>query len=401
LNTLAQTVSERRATSAAPHTRTERSKWPLIAFEFAVVLTLTLLCLEPLLTLAGAADDQIQDVDAVTGWSPMVNRSFAWRKEWYCRSRFNSLGLRGPERTISKPADTLRVAILGCSLTEALQVPHDKTFASDLEKQLDKTLSAPRKIEVINFGVSGYNLGQEYLRLHDFASKFSPDLVIVAARPQLIDNQLAGVEMIGPPPEFTVGSDGQLVLDRHRRDQWLNSPAGKFAVAASWLRYNSRLWGVIGICAEQLVVPMEQFRGCVQQFQNMYARMQKTGSKPSGNKTLPQRLKSGPDLDYGGKVVEALLKQIDTECRQKNCRVLVVYLPDLRHKASPHESVILKNSTSKLSIPYLDLNPVFSRLERQPHEPFLYVAHFTEEGHRAIADQLALFIKQHKLLQLH
>jgi hypothetical protein len=383
-----------------------RQNWPAIVVEFTLVLIVALLCLEPILTLAGAADDQVVEIDPVTGWSPMVNRSFAWRGEWYCRSAFNSMGLRGPERSFAKPANTLRIVVVGSSLTASLQVPNEKTYCSILEKELnkpsEKQKAEKQKVEVLNLGVDGYNVGQEFLRLENFGFNFHPDLVVLEARPEVIISQLKGVELLGPPPEFDLQSDGQLILDRHRQLEWRHSPLGKAAIAAGWLRFHSRLWGVVGICAEQLAGIPDQLRTWQRHFVRPFGRHPhgRTDLKQPRGTTLAQAPDGSPyDIIYGGKLLEALIKKTNEECLRRGCRFMLVYLPDLRRKADPREALILRQAASNLSIDYLDLNPVFKRLDERPHPPFKFRVHFTEEGHRIAGDQLAAFIEQKKLLQ--
>lgn len=71
--------------------------------------------------------------------------------------RINSGGLRDREHSKIKPADTLRIAVLGDSYAEALQVPVENAFWAVMERRLRECQTfAGRKVEVINFGVSGY-----------------------------------------------------------------------------------------------------------------------------------------------------------------------------------------------------------------------------------------------------
>ena len=53
----------------------------------------------------------------------------AWfTKEGRTYVRINSAGFRDVERSESKPPDTVRIAVLGDSYAEALQVPLEQTF---------------------------------------------------------------------------------------------------------------------------------------------------------------------------------------------------------------------------------------------------------------------------------
>src|SRR3982074_1407604 len=80
--------------------------------------------------------------------------------------RINSDGLRDREHAKVKPADTARIAVLGDSFSEALPVPMEQSFWSLLEQTLHECNAFPgKKVEVINFGVSGYGTAQELMTL--------------------------------------------------------------------------------------------------------------------------------------------------------------------------------------------------------------------------------------------
>jgi len=93
--------------------------------------------------------------------------------------KMNALGMRGPETTLEKPANTFRVALLGDSYTFGWGVEQDKTFASLMQKTADTILNGTKKVEVLNFGVPGYATFQEVGLFFEKALKFSPDAVLI------------------------------------------------------------------------------------------------------------------------------------------------------------------------------------------------------------------------------
>ena len=86
--------------------------------EFLLFLIVGLVLLEPVLKLAGVADEENYLLDDKIGWKPVPNRSATFRGEGYSRYKINSLGMRDKERTIAKPPNTFRIAVIGCSMTE-------------------------------------------------------------------------------------------------------------------------------------------------------------------------------------------------------------------------------------------------------------------------------------------
>lgn len=79
----------------------------------------------------------------------------------------------------AKDANTIRIAVLGDSFVEALQVPLSSNFTKLLEDQLDKEfLASGKKFEVLAFGHSGNGTFLNYLYMKKYALAYNPDLVI-------------------------------------------------------------------------------------------------------------------------------------------------------------------------------------------------------------------------------
>ncbi|WP_293083125.1 SGNH/GDSL hydrolase family protein [Okeania sp. SIO3B5] len=119
--------------------------------------------------------------DHYRGWALQPGFTAWWREEGEAYIEINSDGLRDYEYSKIKPENTLRIAILGDSFAEAVQMPIEKTFWSIIEGKLTKCDSiANRKVEVINFGVHGYSTVQELLTLRHQVWDYNPDIVLLA-----------------------------------------------------------------------------------------------------------------------------------------------------------------------------------------------------------------------------
>ncbi len=113
-----------------------------------------------------------------TYFAPIPDASFVYRREEFSIPvRFNRFGMRDRPRALQKPAGTLRVALLGDSFVEALQVVADSTLASQLEDNLGACLPG-HAVEVLNFGVSGFGTAASASRYRTLASRFEPDLAL-------------------------------------------------------------------------------------------------------------------------------------------------------------------------------------------------------------------------------
>ncbi|MCX8064863.1 MAG: hypothetical protein N3G21_06785, partial [Candidatus Hydrogenedentes bacterium] len=75
--------------------------------------------------------------------------------------KINSHGFRDYEFTKEKPPNTFRIIVVGDSVTFGWRQRLEDTYPKILEKKLNEVFSSRIKIEVLNFGVGGYNAEQE------------------------------------------------------------------------------------------------------------------------------------------------------------------------------------------------------------------------------------------------
>lgn len=122
----------------------------------------------------------IYALDKETGLTILEpNKQFYWTKECYKNLiKSNSQGFHDFEFRKEKPINIFRVAIIGNSQVESLQVPLEKTWFKILEKKLNQELNSSQKFEVYAFGHSGNGQLLNYLYLKNYALKYKPDLII-------------------------------------------------------------------------------------------------------------------------------------------------------------------------------------------------------------------------------
>jgi hypothetical protein len=90
--------------------------------------------------------------------------------------RFNSLGLRGPERSAARVPGIGRILLLGDGFVEGYTVPEESTVRAVLERRLNE---AGCPVEVWNAGAAGYSLDQEYLYFATEGRKYKADVVVL------------------------------------------------------------------------------------------------------------------------------------------------------------------------------------------------------------------------------
>jgi hypothetical protein len=145
-----------------------------------------------------------------------------WRSEGEAFIKINSAGYRDREHMKIKPRNVIRIAVLGDSYAEALQVPLEDTFWAVLEQEIKRCPSIfLHDVEVLNFGVSGYGTAQELMTLRHHVWEYSPDIVLLAfLTGNDVRNNLRALERDSLRPYFVYNGKGDLVLDASFRNTW-------------------------------------------------------------------------------------------------------------------------------------------------------------------------------------
>ncbi|MCR9246224.1 MAG: SGNH/GDSL hydrolase family protein [bacterium] len=95
------------------------------------------------------------------------------------RLKTNSLGFRGPEIELEKPAGTFRILILGDSVSYGTGVNDEVTFLRRWEVALNEHAKPGQRFEVVNTGHPMYDSVQELAMLKDEGLALDPDLVLL------------------------------------------------------------------------------------------------------------------------------------------------------------------------------------------------------------------------------
>ncbi len=164
---------------------------------------------------------------------PVEGSEVVHRAEGYASFRYNEQGWRG--RPLASDDRSIRIAVLGDSYAEAMQVPDGESFSDRLEEALTRD-GAP--VRVLNFGVSGDTLASEVVRYRDVVRRWRPDIVLVASS----DDDL--IDMV-KSTRAPYGWDGRDVLVDTKILEWVNAAtAGRFR-AREALRNRLRSYAVL------------------------------------------------------------------------------------------------------------------------------------------------------------
>lgn len=201
--------------------------------------------------------------DPLLGWSyvpgsegdAIVDRDEGLRKN---RVRINSLGFRDREFAVEKAPGTIRIAVIGDSFVEAIQVAEDAMFTRLLEGHLNAEAPEGVRYEVVAAGNGNYGTDQELLFWRERVRPLAPDVVVCVMFPfnDFADNvpelndrlympkrffSLEGDRLVGPgetqstPGTLALQGPHNPVLSRIERTM-------AYAVGRQWVRaYHPRM----------------------------------------------------------------------------------------------------------------------------------------------------------------
>ena len=346
----------------------------------SVGLAASLLLAEAALRIAGVRYPAFYIVDPERGFALRPGAEGVWSREGRGSVRINQAGFRGADVPEVRAPGVLRVAVLGDSFTEALQVDEQDTFVQRLQSSLTADRSCalrsnfPAGVQVLNFGVGAYGTGQELLTWRHLAQRYRPDLVLLTVYP---GNDFTDNEPIPRKdrPVFVLEANDQLQIDQRFREttafRWRRSLPGRLI---DGLMNHSRLLQLLNEAKNRLA------------------------SRPSSTSTAPV---SSTASDQAWRLTDRLIGTLAAEVAADGARFVVISTsapeqvwPNIQER--PQKPFAREQRLSALlarrRIPYLPLAP---GLQRQADRDRLVLhgfegqapghGHWNPRGHRLAA----------------
>ncbi len=433
---------EKKTQAVTPPAALQRRRWVVLA-QGLTTAVFVILSLEALFAAAGLGEQEFLKRDGELGFVPMEGKHVTWRKEGFSRTQFNSCGMSDREYSLDKPAGTFRIAVIGDSMVESLQVDRSQSFCRLVEQELNKG-NPERKFQVMNFGVSSYNLGQIYLRLQKLVTKFHVDLVLLCVRHNSVFDVFprTPASFFFARPYFFLGNNGRLIQDYTVQRLWDKSGEARRLRACQWLREHSRTWGVVSSFMEsaaawylQLSSNGLKWGADVTDKQTAFAPASKEEVRPlSGGQASPalanlpsnRRIAGGgtadtvasschdcPQQDDGllaGKnstgnagagearaaayywpIAEALVCGMNETSQAGNSQLAILRLPT-DYKPNNPETELLRRTASLHHIPFIDASGSFEKAKALGLVRLFYIKHFTPAGHILLTSQLTPYL---------
>lgn len=383
-------------------------------------------CLEGFFALVHLGEDEYLSMDPVVGYTHIPNKLVTYRLEGYSQERLSSTGLRDVEHSLTKPPGVTRIAVVGDSKTEALQVPMRENFVRRLETELNKRGDA--RFETMNFGMSGFSTTQEYLTYIRDAVRYKPDYLLVVYH---IFDSAENVE--GEHRAFCrFGRDGRMYLDWTLLDGFFKSDSGALYRLFDYLHTNCRTYSVVsrawssflsdkaGQAVSRLfaspaswlmtqfcaALPPYEIPGAVlgererlQKYVLSHARREhkiSIGSAPTmfandGNRESVVFRSMAAVEQKKLETTCAILTELNDECRRNGCKMVLAALPAANNLYFYFRELrTFKNLAERENFGFVDVQAAFPERGPTDGQDALYYSggHFTPKGHELVTRTL-------------
>ena len=360
--------------------------------------------------LIGIDRPRLYRTDADRGWSLKANVRTHWTQEGSASVHTNSQGYRDREWSLLKESGTLRIAVLGDSFTEALQVPLEQTWVSQLPKAMAAIPSCrllrgfQAGAETLNFGIGGYGTGQSWLTWQKDVRPFKPQLVLHAVyfENDLRDNTNSQ-RGSGAAPTFMIEGEEIRVNKSFRESRGYLFRTSLFGKATDWVLGWSRL--------SQLLNQLKNYGNHQTDTNCGKSSCSFFPLGPDGTKLYGM---NPEDLTLSWKVMEGIIRQWNEEVKETSSKLVITSLttppqmwPNLRERQQKADDQMLdwfkpEKKLAKLlsseNITYIplakDMQDQANRIGLIAHgfsgqKPGPGYGHWNKHGHKSAANILA------------
>lgn len=412
----------------------------------------SILVLEVALRACGIGGEEYLKMDPTLGFTHLENKPIVVRSEGWSYDAANSKGIRDYEYSLTPAPGVHRVAFLGDSKTESIQVPLKDNFAKEIERRLNvkakeldfkersngkssqDSSSPSAKVECINFGMSGYGTSQEVLQYMRDVRQYKPEVTVLVYHVLDNDENTAPVqpETFTPRPYFSVNDQGVLKPDWLFLDYWFCSERAVYFKACDWLRRNSYVLGVLSqidktskgqkyydMYQQKILLPMFELIGNLvpslrhkadEAVMAQRAILAKEFEKPIPNfgstseEQIPDRPPGFIEKDYNVlllnhrlhfRVTSALIRKLNQVCKDSGSKLIVAALPAPTSQVFYFKEVkALQQIAREENFDFVNLHEAFPATAGGESSPLFVGFHFSRLGHNIVADELTPVIER-------
>ncbi len=375
--------------------------------QFTICFSIVLVGLEAFLAFYHIGEQEYLKVDPNMGLVHLENKLVTDRTEFYSVSKTNSVGMCDVEHQVAKPSNVKRIAILGDSMAESIQVPLTLRFSRLLENELNAGSS--KKFEVLNFGTGAFSTGQEYLQYISQVRAYKPDVVILMFHQgdEFKNGPIASAWSLRPT--FTMDKQGVPKVRFVEFDAWRHSSSSLPLTFFDWGRRNSHIWQALlqvhsavkndrafkrtsGILERLFYKPTPDYSAEERSLQMKRQQL----SDETCLREDKERLHPISDHQEQWRLTLSLLALLNASCRNDRCELKVVSLPAIENRSdfqNQFKSVEILAASSGFSAK--DLTPRFDAAKHQETDSLFLTGHLSPRGHVLVADCLSKLLQGH------
>jgi lysophospholipase L1-like esterase len=358
--------------SSAPSVQARSEERPrpgalaVLARSAAALVAVTLVA--ELAARALIAEPNVYVKDPARGRVPRPGSSHFQAMEGRARAHYNNLSLRGTEDVGPRAPGEARVLLLGDSLTEAVEVADDETWAAQLERALAAARPGPTR--VVNGGRMAYLAGEMLYAADALQPSVDAQAAVVAVR----------------AASFGLDADARVALPGYWRARWL------------WDGPGARVELLEGYEGPKRLEPLRALKSKSALLDLSFGLALKRLSGGEGD-AAPK-----PDLPLLRRRMSFFLAELH---RRFPAGVVVLFLtrqspldtaPDTLEQSV---ATALADACRAQSVPLVDTRPLFAGLFAREHRLAAGfpntappgVGHLNRDGHRAVAEALAPVVR--------
>jgi hypothetical protein len=380
-------------------------------------LSLMLILIEGFLALNHIGEQEYLKVDPVIGFAHLENKLVTDRSESLGIDKINKSGLMDVEHSLTKTPGQQRVAILGDSITEALQLPIKERFTRVLEGKLNA--ASPQRYDVINFGVGGFGTGQEYLQFIKDVQPYKPDQVILMYHQgDETENSPDGSKW-SLQPTFTLSANDTPQIRYQEFDTWRKSSSAAPLTFFDWGRRNSHIWQCLlqthsSLKNEPIYKRITDLSTKTSKgVEKIFSGAAKSNNEDQQINTDRQRLLEAAGIEndfqplpsqYDASkkwlLTKKLIELLNAQCQRKKIKLLIAFIPALEKPVSSRLDFSEKiDELQKLGevegFETLNISPKLYAAEKETTRPIILLAHLSPRGHEIVASEIFSFLSGH------
>jgi hypothetical protein len=290
--------------------------------------------------------------------------------------------------------DKYRIAVIGDSFVQALEVDYDKSIAERLEEKLGSEYS-----QVYRFGIGGAPMSQYLHMLRNEVIKYKPALVVILMIHNDFDESYQFTPGVYTSSFLKIEIENNKITREIQPDPYSPPWYNFFRETATW-RYLSFRQQVRFQFLRDIILGGSFIKD---------ASANREGSERDKYQANIDISMLGEERISNEILTDYVFGQLKTSCRENNADILILMDGDrdsiyrnlndshLYRKGALSLNVIAQSMAQKHNIHFIDLHPMFAEEFSLHHKSFTFPhdGHWNAYAHDIVADLVSGYIRDH------